>query len=292
MINTNNLKFADNEIEIKGFNNIFYFEFGKNFTHAPERHEFWEMVYVDSGRIDAITDGIGCTLNQGQLIFHEPNETHAHSSDKITPSNLLVVSFTCNSDAMKFFTKKTFYADKTARTLLTLFMEEAKNALGKIPGDYNDTKDLDFSDASFGSYQLLTCYFTELLINLIRENSDNIELVSTHKTRSIAQNTLYGLILEYLKENIYSPLTINDICSNFIIGKTQLFELFKQNDNSSVMEYYNTLKLNEAKKLLREEKNSVTQIADMLGYSCVHSFSRAFKAKFGFSPREYKNSII
>ena len=292
VINLNSLKSAKNEIEIKGFNNIYYFEFGKNFTHAPEKHDFWEMVYVDSGKIVAITDGIGCTLNQGQLIFHEPNETHAHSSDEKTPNNLLVVSFTSDSEAMNFFTKKTFYANKTVRTLLSLFMSESKNALGKIPSNYNDTKDLDFSNASFGSYQLLSCYFTELLISLIRENSDNSKLISTFETRSIAQNTLYELILEYLKENIYRPLTIKDICSHFIMGKTQLFEIFNQNNTSSVMEYYNQLKLNEAKKLLREEKNSVTQIADMLGYSCVHSFSRAFKAKFGFSPREYKNSII
>ena len=37
------------EINIKGFNSIYYFEFGKNFSHTPERHNFWEMVYVDKG---------------------------------------------------------------------------------------------------------------------------------------------------------------------------------------------------------------------------------------------------
>ena len=34
------------DIDILGFNSIYYFEFGKNFSHAPERHNFWEMVYI------------------------------------------------------------------------------------------------------------------------------------------------------------------------------------------------------------------------------------------------------
>ena len=70
------------EIEIAGFNSIYYFEFGKNFSHPPERHNFWEMVYVDSGKINAVTNGVGLTLDEGQVIFHEPMETHAHVSWK------------------------------------------------------------------------------------------------------------------------------------------------------------------------------------------------------------------
>lgn len=55
--------------------------------------------------------------------------------------------------------------------------------------------------------------------------------------------------------------------------------------------YYAELKIIEAKKLLREEKYSVTQIADMLGYSSVHTFSRAFRNVEGFSPTDYLGSL-
>ena len=68
------------EIEIKGFHGIYYFEFSKNFSHTPEKHEFWEMVYVDNGKIVATSDGITKTLSQGQVIFHEPGELHSHVS--------------------------------------------------------------------------------------------------------------------------------------------------------------------------------------------------------------------
>lgn len=51
------------------------------------------------------------------------------------------------------------------------------------------------------------------------------------------------------------------------------------------------LKMKEAKKLIREKNHSVTQISDMLGYSSIHNFSRAFKKKIGFSPIEYRQQI-
>ena len=42
------------EFEIEGFNSIYYFEFGKDFSHPPERHDFWEFAYVDCGEVKAL----------------------------------------------------------------------------------------------------------------------------------------------------------------------------------------------------------------------------------------------
>jgi len=156
------------EIELKGFHSIYYFEFGKEFSHPPEKHGFWEMVYVDSGEINAVTDGLGRKLRQGQVIFHRPWEVHAHVSNLIDPNNMLVVSFTANSPAMEFFDKRIFTLGKTEKTLLSLFVKEARVALGAIPDDYHDKRALDFSSAPRGSFQLLECYLTEFLLVLLR----------------------------------------------------------------------------------------------------------------------------
>jgi len=288
-----NLQPITNKLEIAGFNSICYFEFGKNFTHAPEKHDFWEMVYVDSGNIVAITDGNSSTLSQGQIIFHEPNEIHAHISDSESPNNMLVISFSCESPDMNFFRKKIFTADKTTKTLLSLFVAEAKNALGDIPDEYGKEEHLDFSRAEFGASQLLLCYYTELLINLIRKNSgkDN-KVVANEESRTLAQNSLSSLACEYMKENVYSALTLDDVCSHFMLAKSQLSHIFKSAIGKSPMEYYNGLKISEAKKLLRAGLYSVSQISDMLGFSCIHSFSRSFKNAVGTSPTEYKKRII
>lgn len=276
-----------------GFNSICYFEFGKNFTHAPEKHNFWEMVYVDSGNIVAIADGNSSTLSQGQMIFHEPNETHAHVSDLESPNNMLVISFICDSPDMIFFKKKIFTADKTTKTLLSLFVSEARNAFGNIPDEYGKDEELDFSHAEFGAYQLLNCYYTEMLINIIRKNSgkDN-KVVTKEKSRTHAQGSLSALVSDYMKENVYSALTLDDVCSHFMLGRSQLSHVFKGSEGKSPMEYYNDLKISEAKRLLRGGRYSVSQISDMLGFSCIHSFSRSFKNAVGASPTEYKKRIV
>ncbi len=290
MFETQKIKY---EIEIDGFNSIYYFEFGKDFSHTPERHSFWEMVYVDSGRVNAVTNGVGCTLEQGQAIFHEPMEIHAHVSDNRVPNNMLVISFTTDSEIMKYFRSKTFTLDKTGKTLLSLFVGEAKNALGKIPDNYENKNDLCFQTTVFGSTQLLQCYFTELLIHLIRiGNSFSENVLSSKKSRDIANNSLSELICEYMKNNVYSPLTLKELCLHFLLGKTQLCKIFRESIGQSPMEYYLELKMSHAKHLIRDKTYSISEISDMLGYSSIHNFSRAFKKAVGLSPTAYSKSIL
>lgn len=279
-----------NSLKISKFESIYYFEFSKDFYHDPERHPSWEMVYVDSGSINAITNGIGCTLSEGQAIFHEPMEPHAHVSDKKVPNNMLVVAFYCDSKEMEFFKGKTFKLDKTSKMLLTLFLEEAKNTFGDVPGDFSKHGLPEISEKEFGAYQLLESHFTEFLIKLIRSDNGH-KVVSTRQSRDIANTSACELICEYMKRNLVTPLNTTEICNKFLIGKTQLCKIFQEYIGKSPMEYYNELKIKEAKKLLRDKKMSVSQISDYFGYSSIHNFSRAFRKITGVSPTAYIKSI-
>ena len=280
------------EIEIAGFNSIYYFEFGKDFSHPPEKHDFWEMVYVDSGEINAVTDGLGRTLSQGQVIFHRPMEIHAHVSNLVDPNNMLVVSFTTHSTAMEFFDKKIFTLGKTEKTLLTLFIKEARSALGDIPGEYGNKNPLDFSSSSPLSLQLLECYLTEFLLVLLRSgNESGSRIKSGGNSRALAQSSITELIVAYLEENVYSNITLSDICSKFFVGKTQLCQLFAEYIGKSPIEYFSSRKMSEAKKLLRKSDLSISDISDMLCYSSIHNFSRAFKRSVGISPAEYRKKL-
>ncbi len=287
------LKPVKNQVNIEGFHSIYYFEFGKGFSHTPEKHNFWEMVYVDKGKIIAITDGMGCNLEQGQVIFHEPNEVHAHVSNKEVANNMLVVSFSSQSPVMDFFRKKTFTLDKTACTLLSLFLQEAKNALGHIPNDYNNKIDLNFLEEKFGSTQLMGCHLAELLIKLYRNGTELGErFYPNSESRLIGKNSTVELITEYMKEHLYDTVTLPDLCDHFMLGKSQLSLIFKESTQKSPMQYYGELKIQEAKKLLREDNLSVSEITDLLCFTGIHNFSRSFKRITGFSPTEYKKSIL
>ncbi len=279
------------DIKIKGFNSVYYFEFGKTFTHPTEKHDFWEMVYVDSGKIIAVTNGAGTRLSQGQVIFHEPGELHAHISDPTVSGNVLIISFTTDSKAMKFFSKKIFDIDKTEKTLLSLFISEFKNSFGFIPSDYQSKELPDFPQDTFGVGQLLNCYLSEFLIHLIRSQGGAVTKV-TEESRAIGRSSVTDLIISYMVDHLYKNLSLSDISEHFAMSISSLSHLFKDETGQSVMQYYEFLKMGEAKRLLKEDELSVTEISDKLGFSCIHAFSRAFKTEFGFSPTEYKKTLV
>lgn len=281
------------EFQIEGFHSIEYFEFGKNFSHAQEKHSFWEMLYIDMGNAIAITNGIGYKMTQGQVIFHEPGEIHAHISDKKTANNMLAITFSISGNAMDFFKHKSFTLDRNAKKLLSLFIREYKLASKDVPMRYGEQQSLDFSTFPLCSTQLLACYLTEFLIYLLRSNDIVTETITNNKeSYNIAINSLSELINDYMQYNIYAQLTLQDLCKHFMIGKTQLSALFKQTTGISPMKYYTRLKINEAKRLLRETDYSISKISDMLGYTSIHNFSRAFKNETNFSPSAYQDSIV
>ena len=283
------LKHIQREIEIEGFHTIYYFEFDKHFSHIPEKHDFWEMIYIDSGAIDAITDGLGETVMQGQVLFHKPNELHAHISNGKVSNNMLVISFTSKSPAMYFFDRKLFTLDQTKKKLLSLFMKEAEIALGKICGEYANKNPVDFSKAPFGSVQLLECYFIEFLLLLKRSNDESVRRVTrTESTLQLAQSSIAELMIDYLEANICKTVTLNDMCQKLYMGKTQLCKIFSNYTGKGPIEYFTDLKIKEAKRLLCEEKLTVNKISDLLGYSSIHAFSRTFKNEVGIPPSEYR----
>ena len=51
------------------------------------------------------------------------------------------------------------------------------------------------------------------------------------------------------------------------------------------------MKLKSAVTLIRERNLNFTEIAEVLGFSSVHYFSRLFKKKTGMTPSEYSSSV-
>lgn len=63
--------------------------------------------------------------------------------------------------------------------------------------------------------------------------------------------------------------------------------LFKKQTGHAPREYENRIRLNRSRDLLRGEGATVSGTAYALGYSSVYYFSRAFKKRFGMSPRAW-----
>jgi len=279
------------EIVIKKIISIHYFEYAKDYVYEGEKHDFWEFLYVDKGEVEVMADTLGLKLRQGEIIFHKPNEFHnVWANGKVAP-NLIVVSFECKSPAMKYYENKILRINDFERNLLVQIINEAKEAYTTHLGVTYAKLDKK-QNPLFGCEQLIKIYLEQLLINMIRKgNSVNRRNRLSTAVKERSDNDLLQRIINFLNENITKSLSFDDVCRFSNLSRTSLKVLFKDKMGTGVMEYFRKLKIEEAKKLMREGKYNFTQISDILGYTSIHYFSRQFKNVTDMTPSQYVLSV-
>ena len=65
------------ELTVQAVVSAFYHKSPKDFKFAGESHDYWELIYVDRGRMLITAGSQQYVLKAGELAFHCPNEFHA-----------------------------------------------------------------------------------------------------------------------------------------------------------------------------------------------------------------------
>ena len=275
-------------IEVDELYSVHYFEYSSSYSFLGEAHDFWELVYVDSGSILITANETSHSLSRGQLIFHAPGEFHALAANGLEAPNLVVISFGCRSAAMDFFRGYRGFLGAAERENLARVLEEARLAFS-TPLDDASTKSLArAADAPAGSEQLIKAALEELLLRLLRRGES---MNGRERSRFRGGNAAAEAIREYLEQRLDQPLTVEQICRDNMIGRSQLQKLFHDETGGGIMEYFSALKIKAARRMIREDRLNMTQIAMHLGFQSVHYFSRRFKQFTGMSPSEYAESV-
>ena len=111
-------------INVSGIYTIHYFKYGRNFRIQSERHNFWEMIYIDSGSAKVLAENKELTLKQGEAYFHKPNELHTIYTDEKF-ANSAIVSFECKSRVLKLLSDRIHVLDEYQKSLLNKIVQEA-----------------------------------------------------------------------------------------------------------------------------------------------------------------------
>lgn len=281
-----------NEINIKHLISVHYFEYSKNYIFEGERHNFWELLYVDKGEINIIADDKKYLLRQGEIIFHQPNEWHTVIANGKVAPNLIVIAFDCRSKAMDYFRSNVLSIDEQIKAYFAIIIKEAKNAYSTHLDDPSTKALKKRKNVPFASEQLIRIHLELLLIEMIRKK-DNLSTVTrtSSSLKEYAQEEKLSIIVSFLTENLHNRLTLDDICHSTLLSKSSLQKIFKEGMDMSVMEYFRQLKIKEAKSLIREGNHNFTEIANILGYNSIHYFSRTFKLVTDMTLSEYASSV-
>jgi AraC-like DNA-binding protein len=102
--------------------------------------------------------------------------------------------------------------------------------------------------------------------------------------------------IDYIHNNFLSqePITAGTLAQICGISYSYIKRLFALKYKLSPKRYILQLKMNYACDLLQHGEHTVSQIADLCGYTDVYTFSHQFKIEFGVSPtqfiKKYKSS--
>lgn len=285
------------EIIIRKIVSIHYFEYMSDFTFPGESHNFWEFLYVDNGELLVTADHEKILLQQGQIIFHKPNEFHALAANNVIAPNLVVMTFDSGDPCMAFFENKVLTVGESERNLLAQILAEARDTFeGPLDDPYMEQL-IRKEQAPFGAEQMIKIHLEQFIIQLLRNYSGSTGLSGSPRDVSAGpmpadHDAVFNGIMAYLEKNITQQLTVEKICRDNLIGASPLKKLFREHRGGGVMECFNLMKIDAAKQLIRNRQMNFTQIADYLGYTSVHYFSRHFKKLTNMTPSEYRDSIL
>ena len=105
-----------------------------------------------------------------------------------------------------------------------------------------------------------------------------------------SENSLLNHLLEYIDQHYMEDLRVQNCATALATSESNISRLFHQHLGTNFTAYYNNVRIEKAKALLREGV-SVKEAADRVGYNNLNYFYRVFKNKLGITPKEFVSTI-
>lgn len=123
-----------------------------------------------------------------------------------------------------------------------------------------------------------------LLLNLGDECIDLLSEEQALKSQGIVLE-----INEYIREHYREGLTIKKLAERFYLHPVYLGQLLMKKNGVGFNEWVHNLRIEEASRLLLENKHKNSEIAERVGYVNYSQFLKQFEKRMGMSPGEYKS---
>ena len=120
------------------------------------------------------------------------------------------------------------------------------------------------------------------LLSLLVAQSDALPPSENADTRRLKT------ILQYVTTHYAETLSVAEAAGVCQCSPSHFMRWFRQMTAQSFTEYLNACRLNAAAEALRSTDDTVLAVAERTGFKNLSYFNRAFKARFGLTPREYR----
>ena len=256
------------------------------FIHFPEHyHDFVEMVYMCKGKTKHVINGNEIILKQGDLLL-----LSQYSHQEIFPADTddIMVNFIIQPE----FLSDTLNYLGNEDTPLKQFIVSC--LCGENPSGYlffkvseitpiqNLIENLVYSLISEVSHrQSINSLTFSLLFMQLLEHTDKLSVSEKEQELTVD-------VLRYIECN-YLNGSLNDLAKILHYDTAWLSREIKRRTGKTYTEHLQEKRLSQAAFLLKNTELNVSDIAISVGYENISYFHRIFFAKFGMSPRQYRN---
>lgn len=181
---------------------------------------------------------------------------------------------------LKEFLQSKLYTEEQIKVLVT------KNCLEfyeKIKNDYQLDKDLVIDNEVI----IKDIYNTESLDEIISILEQKLIKLSQIISINTSDKSIKRIV-KYIDKNYYTDLKLELLSEIFNYNSAYLGKVFKSHTGMSFNTYLDTIRIEQAKKLLMEDKLKVYQVCEKVGYKNIDYFHSKFKKYVGVSPLNYK----
>ncbi len=240
-------------------------------------HEHFELCYVDEGQGWFSIDGDLYRVSQGDLFLTKPGECHQGASLGET-YRLYYTGFQLTKRPKL---ERDYYRLGRGRTV--------QDPSGRVKRLF-DALFSEIEEAGPHSALMAESLFHQLLVRVIRLYRDDGLPDGDPEGGPLAP--AMKELLHYLHEHASIGINAMDLAKMHHLSRTHLEREFKRSFGMPLGKYVRMLCTDRAKFWLTETDDTVTAIAERLGFSSLHSFSVFFKRHTGVSPYAYRRPSL
>ncbi len=244
-------------------------------------HRQWcdEITFVYSGEGEIVSGNNRYTVKSGQVHLCFTDEMHQIIPSKTSPLRFFCIGFILDrqNPLYPLFQAAKEEIIRSSNAMLsgrTDLLQSFQLALSAIYSEDNieTNKAIITNTVNF----ILSSVFSDFL-NVKSENT---------KTNISMKGSLVFYIVSYLKNNVYNINALSSLAEDTGYSYSYISHLFSKRMGQSLKDFFARLRMDAATELL--ESKSVTEVSDLLGYSSVHAFTRAYKAVHSAPPSQVK----
>ena len=252
--------------------NVASARYGGDWHSVPHTHNHMELFFIVGGKGQFLIDDQLYPVDVNTLVMINPNVTHTEVSLNAQPLEYIVLGIdgielaTSNTSNGQFSILNHYESMEISSCLRNILREmEQKN-----PG-YED---------------VCQAYMEILIIRLMR----TIALAVPAEPQTVSTNRQCAAVRRYIDLHFKEPLTLEQLAEEGHMNKFYLSHAFKKEYGLSPINYMISKRIEESKYLLAETDLSMSQIAQLLGFSSLSYFSQVFHRTQDITPKEYRQS--